>query len=66
MRSAAWRRAPHANLVALVTFKRPGYAGATVALENADAGVTCNVVRPGTIEPPANRKPCLTPIFRNV
>jgi NAD(P)-dependent dehydrogenase (short-subunit alcohol dehydrogenase family) len=28
----------------------------TVALENADAGVTANVILPGTMDTPANRK----------
>jgi NAD(P)-dependent dehydrogenase (short-subunit alcohol dehydrogenase family) len=28
----------------------------TVALENADAGMTANVILPGTMDTPANRK----------
>jgi NAD(P)-dependent dehydrogenase (short-subunit alcohol dehydrogenase family) len=28
----------------------------TIALENADAGVTANVILPGTMDTPANRK----------
>jgi NAD(P)-dependent dehydrogenase (short-subunit alcohol dehydrogenase family) len=28
----------------------------TVALENKDAGITANVILPGTIDTPANRK----------
>jgi len=37
----------------------------TVALENRDAGLTANVVLPGTIDTPANRKAMPTLIFRN-
>jgi len=48
---------PHANLGAYVTFK----AGLTnlvrtAALENRDAGLTANVVLPGTMDTPGNRK----------
>jgi NAD(P)-dependent dehydrogenase (short-subunit alcohol dehydrogenase family) len=48
---------PHANLAAYVTFKA-GLAMLvqTIALENADAGVTANVILPGTMDTPANRK----------
>ena len=48
---------PHANLGAYVTFKA-GLAMLvqTVALENADAGLTANVILPGTMDTPANRK----------
>jgi len=48
---------PHANLGAYVV---PKVALAmlvqTVALENADAGLTANVILPGTMDTPANRK----------
>ena len=48
---------PHSGLGAYVTFK---YALTmlirTVALENEDAGLTANVVLPGTMDTPANRK----------
>jgi NAD(P)-dependent dehydrogenase (short-subunit alcohol dehydrogenase family) len=48
---------PHAGLGAYETFK---YALTmlvrTVALENQDAGLTANVILPGTMDTPANRK----------
>jgi NAD(P)-dependent dehydrogenase (short-subunit alcohol dehydrogenase family) len=48
---------PHANLGAYVTFKAAlAMLVQTVALENADAGLTANVILPGTIDTPANRK----------
>jgi NAD(P)-dependent dehydrogenase (short-subunit alcohol dehydrogenase family) len=48
---------PHANLGAYVTFKAAlAMLVQTVALENADAGLTANVVLPGTMDTPANRK----------
>jgi 3-oxoacyl-[acyl-carrier protein] reductase len=48
---------PHANLGAYVTFKAAlAMLVQTVALENADAGVTANVILPGTMDTPANRK----------
>jgi len=48
---------PHANLGAYVTFKAAlAMLVQTVALENADAGMTANVVLPGTMDTPANRK----------
>jgi NAD(P)-dependent dehydrogenase (short-subunit alcohol dehydrogenase family) len=48
---------PHANLGAYVTFKSAlSTLVQTVALENADAGVTANVILPGTMDTPANRK----------
>lgn len=47
----------HANLGAYVTFKAAlAMLVQTVALENADAGLTANVVLPGTMDTPANRK----------
>ncbi len=52
---------PHAGLGAYVTFKSAlTTLVRTVALENRDAGVTANVVLPGTMDTPANRKsmPC--------
>lgn len=49
--------APHAGLAAYVTFKSALITlMQTVALENRDAGVTANVVLPGTMDTPANRK----------
>ena len=39
-----------ASKAALVSLVR------TVALENKDAGITANVILPGTIDTPANRK----------
>jgi NAD(P)-dependent dehydrogenase (short-subunit alcohol dehydrogenase family) len=48
---------PQANLGAYVTFKAAlAMLVQTVALENADAGLTANVVLPGTMDTPANRK----------
>jgi NAD(P)-dependent dehydrogenase (short-subunit alcohol dehydrogenase family) len=48
---------PHAGLAAYVTFKAAlVMLVRTVALENRDAGVTANVVLPGTMDTPANRK----------
>src|SRR5258708_20459772 len=47
---------PHAGLAAYVTFKSALVSLVrTVALENKDAGVTANVVLPGTMDTPANR-----------
>lgn len=48
---------PHANLGAYVTFKAAlAMLVRTVALENGDAGLTANVIMPGTMDTPANRK----------
>jgi NAD(P)-dependent dehydrogenase (short-subunit alcohol dehydrogenase family) len=48
---------PHAGLGAYVTFKSALVSLVrTVALENKDAGLTANVVLPGTMNTPANRK----------
>ena len=48
---------PHANLGAYVTFKAAlSMLVQTVALENADAGLTANVILPGTMDTPGNRK----------
>ena len=48
---------PHAGLGAYVAFKSALTALIrTVALENKDAGLTANVVLPGTMDTPANRK----------
>jgi NAD(P)-dependent dehydrogenase (short-subunit alcohol dehydrogenase family) len=48
---------PHAGLGAYVTFKTAlTTLIRTVALENHDAGLTANVVLPGTMDTPANRK----------
>jgi 3-oxoacyl-[acyl-carrier protein] reductase len=48
---------PHAGLGAYVTFKSAlTTLVRTVALENNDAGLTANVVLPGTMDTPANRK----------
>jgi NAD(P)-dependent dehydrogenase (short-subunit alcohol dehydrogenase family) len=48
---------PHANLGAYVTFKAAlAMLVQTVALENADTGLTANVILPGTMDTPANRK----------
>jgi NAD(P)-dependent dehydrogenase (short-subunit alcohol dehydrogenase family) len=47
----------HAGLGAYVTFKSALVSLVrTVALENKDVGVTANVVLPGTMDTPANRK----------
>jgi NAD(P)-dependent dehydrogenase (short-subunit alcohol dehydrogenase family) len=48
---------PHAGLGAYVTFKAAlATLVRTVALENKDAGLTANVILPGTMDTPANRK----------
>lgn len=48
---------PHAGLGAYVTFKSAlTTLVRTVALENKDAGLTANMVLPGTMDTPANRK----------
>jgi NAD(P)-dependent dehydrogenase (short-subunit alcohol dehydrogenase family) len=48
---------PHPQLGAYVTFKAAlATLVRTVALENRDAGLTANVVLPGTMDTPANRK----------
>jgi NAD(P)-dependent dehydrogenase (short-subunit alcohol dehydrogenase family) len=48
---------PRAGLAAYITFKAAlAMLVRTVALENRDAGVTANVVLPGTMDTPANRK----------
>jgi NAD(P)-dependent dehydrogenase (short-subunit alcohol dehydrogenase family) len=48
---------PRANLGAYVTFKSAlSTLMQTVALENADAGLTANVILPGTLDTAANRK----------
>jgi NAD(P)-dependent dehydrogenase (short-subunit alcohol dehydrogenase family) len=48
---------PHAGLAAYVTFKSALVSLVrTVAVENKDAGLTANVVLPGTMDTPANRK----------
>jgi NAD(P)-dependent dehydrogenase (short-subunit alcohol dehydrogenase family) len=48
---------PQANLGAYVTFKAAlATLVRTVALENADAGLTANVILPGTMDTPANRQ----------
>lgn len=48
---------PHAGLAAYVTFKSALVSLIrTVALENKDAGLTANVVLPGTMDTQANRK----------
>jgi NAD(P)-dependent dehydrogenase (short-subunit alcohol dehydrogenase family) len=47
---------PHAGLAAYVTFKTAlTMLVRSAALENRDAGVTANVVLPGTMDTPANR-----------
>ena len=49
--------AAHAGLGAYVTFKAAlSLLVQTVAVENRDAGVTANVILPGTMDTPANRK----------
>lgn len=49
--------APHVGLGAYVTFKSAlSMLVQTVAAENQDAGVTANVILPGTMDTPANRK----------
>src|SRR5262249_5812141 len=48
---------PHAGLAAYVTFKAAlTTLVRTVAVENKDAGLTANVILPGTMDTPANRK----------
>jgi NAD(P)-dependent dehydrogenase (short-subunit alcohol dehydrogenase family) len=48
---------PHAGTAAYVTFKAAlAMLVRTVALENRDAGLAANVVLPGTMDTPANRK----------
>jgi NAD(P)-dependent dehydrogenase (short-subunit alcohol dehydrogenase family) len=48
---------PHANLGAYVVSKAAlAMLVQTVALENADAGLTANVILPGTMDTPVNRK----------
>jgi len=50
-------REPHANLGAYVTFKTAlATLVQTAALENADVGLTANVILPATMDTPANRK----------
>lgn len=47
---------PHAGLGAYVVFKTALVAlYRTIALENGDAGITANIVLPGTMDTPANR-----------
>jgi NAD(P)-dependent dehydrogenase (short-subunit alcohol dehydrogenase family) len=56
--------APHPGLGAYVTFKAAlSTLVQTVALENKDAGLTANVVLPGTMDTPANRKSMPTADF---
>jgi len=48
---------PHANLGAYVTFKAAlAMLVQTVAVENADVGLTANVILPGTMDTPVHRK----------
>jgi NAD(P)-dependent dehydrogenase (short-subunit alcohol dehydrogenase family) len=48
---------PHANLGAYVVSKAAlAMLVETVAVENADAGLTANVILPGTMDTPGNRK----------
>jgi NAD(P)-dependent dehydrogenase (short-subunit alcohol dehydrogenase family) len=48
---------PRANLGAYVTFKTAlAMLVQTVALENTDVGLTANVILPGTMDTPGNRK----------
>ena len=48
---------PHSGLAAYVTFKSALITLVkTAALENKDAGLTANVILPGTMDTPANRK----------
>src|SRR5258708_28113161 len=48
---------PHPQLGAYITFKAAlAMLVRTVALENKDAGLTANVVLPGTMDTPENRK----------
>ena len=47
---------PHPQLGAFITFKAAlAMLVRTVALENKDAGLTANIVLPGTMDTPANR-----------
>lgn len=56
--------APHAGLAAYVTFKSAlTMLVQTVALENKDVGLTANVVLPGTMDTPGNRKSMPTADF---
>jgi NAD(P)-dependent dehydrogenase (short-subunit alcohol dehydrogenase family) len=49
--------APHAGLGAYVVFKSAlSVLVRTIAHENRDAGMTANVILPGTMDTPANRK----------
>src|SRR5215470_8397407 len=49
--------APHAGLGAYVTFKSAlSTLVQTIALENRDAGLAANIILPGTMDTPANRK----------
>jgi NAD(P)-dependent dehydrogenase (short-subunit alcohol dehydrogenase family) len=55
---------PQAGLGAYVTFKSALVTLVrTIALENKDAGLTANVVLPGTMDTPANRKAMPTADF---
>jgi NAD(P)-dependent dehydrogenase (short-subunit alcohol dehydrogenase family) len=55
---------PHSGLGAYVTFKSALTSLVrTVALENKDAGLTANVVLPGTMDTPPNRKAMPTADF---
>jgi NAD(P)-dependent dehydrogenase (short-subunit alcohol dehydrogenase family) len=55
---------PHSNLGAYVTFKAAlAMLVQTVALENADVGLTANVILPGTMDTPVNRKSMPTADF---
>jgi NAD(P)-dependent dehydrogenase (short-subunit alcohol dehydrogenase family) len=55
---------PHAGLAAYVTFKSAlAMLVRSVAVENKDAGVTANVILPGTMDTPANRKAMPTADF---
>jgi NAD(P)-dependent dehydrogenase (short-subunit alcohol dehydrogenase family) len=57
---------PHPRLGAYITFKAAlAMLVRTVALENKDAGLTANVVLPGTIDTPANRKATPNADFSN-
>src|SRR5258707_4989267 len=48
---------PHPQLGAYITFKAAlAMLGRTVALENSDAGLTANVVLPGTMDTPEHRR----------
>ena len=48
---------PHPQLGAYITFKAAlAMLVRTVALENKDAGLTANIVLPGTLDTPANRE----------